>query len=143
MDGVGRVKASTQRRPRIPMVRKTAQREAIHKAIAETANPLQVSDILERAQRHMPSINQATVYRNVKRLVEEGWLRRVDHPSLGTLYERAGKPHHHHFHCLVCNRLIELPGCAVDQAEDLPPGFSVEGHELFLFGTCAECSGRG
>ena len=41
----------------------------------------------------MESLNPATVYRNIKMLVEDGWLERLNHPDLGALYERTGKPH--------------------------------------------------
>ena len=85
------------------------------------------------------SLNQATVYRNVKLLLENGWLKQVCHPSLGTLYERTGKGHHHHFHCRVCNRVYDLPGCALNEREAAPSGFLVEDHECFLFGVCPAC----
>ena len=66
------------------------------------------------------------MYRNVKLLLENGWLKQVCHPSLGTLYERTGKGHHHHFHCRVCNRVYDVPGCALNEREAAPSGFLVE-----------------
>jgi hypothetical protein len=66
-------------------------------------------------------------------------LKRISHPSFGTLYERAGKEHHHHFHCRECNRAFELPGCALKEDEAAPDGFVVEDHEVFLFGVCPSC----
>jgi hypothetical protein len=53
--------------------------------------PLGVEEVLRYGRRLVKSLNQATVYRNLKLLVDIGWLKRVIHPSLGTLYERAGK----------------------------------------------------
>jgi Fur family ferric uptake transcriptional regulator len=121
------------------MARKTVQRQAILQAFASEDRPLRVGEILELGRREVPSLDQATVYRNLNRLVDDGKLLRITHPSLGTLFERTGKQHHHHFHCRLCDRLLELPGCALDASQNAPEGFRTEGHELFLYGVCAEC----
>ncbi len=120
--------------------RRTQQRAAIRQVFEDVENPLGASEILEEARQHVPSLNQATVYRNLSRLVEEGWLRRVLYQPLGTLYERAGKPHHHHFHCHRCDRLLELEGCSVNLRRVAPAGFTVDGHELFVSGLCDLCN---
>ena len=80
------------------MKRKTSQRAAIEQVFCERDRPLGIEEILESGRLLVESLNQATVYRNLKLLLENGWLRQVYHPSLGTLYERTGKGHHHHFH---------------------------------------------
>ena len=85
------------------------------------------------------TLNQATVYRNLKLLVERGWLRKINTPESGAWYERADKAHHHHFKCRSCDQLFELPGCALNEAKFTPPGFVTEGHEIFLFGICSSC----
>mgnify|MGYP000498966358 CR=1 FL=1 len=137
------------------MKRKTSQRAAIEQVFCQLDRPLGIEEILETGRMAVESLNQATVYRNVKLLLENGWLKQVCHPSLGTLYERTGKGHHHHFHCRVCNRVYDLPGCALRKAgeqdglllpgcalnerEAAPSGFLVEDHECFLFGVCPAC----
>ena len=115
------------------MKRKTSQRAAIEQVFCQLDRPLGIEEILETGRMAVESLNQATVYRNVKLLLENGWLKQVCHPSLGTLYERTGKGHHHHFHCRVCNRVYDLPGCALNEREAAPSGFLVEDHECFLF----------
>jgi hypothetical protein len=72
-------------------------------------------------------------------IIDDGWLKRISHPSLGALYERTGKGHHHHFHCRERNRAFELPGCALKEDKIAPSGFVVEDHEVFLFGICPCC----
>ncbi|MFH0911642.1 MAG: transcriptional repressor [Planctomycetota bacterium] len=124
------------------MPRKTAQREALSRVFIEHSRPLRVEEVLEYGRREIASLDQATVYRNLKRLTQEGWILKLRHPDLGTLYERSGKGHHHHFYCRVCDRLLELPGCALDEKREIPPGFSCEGHELVLHGVCDACSSR-
>lgn len=121
------------------MKRKTVQRDAIQEVFLRKNRPLRVEEILEFGRSAVESLNQATVYRNLKLLVESGWLRAIHHPEAGTLYERAEKEHHHHFHCRSCDRLFELPGCALNEKKSTPPGFIAEGHEVFLFGLCSSC----
>ena len=126
------------------MKRKTSQRAAIEQVFRQQDRPLRIDEILQHGRAVVPSLNQATVYRNLKLLVEDGWLALISHPSLGTFYERAGKGHHHHFHCRGCNRLFELPGCALNLAEAAPKGFVLEDHLIYLSGVCPTCalSGR-
>ncbi|MBN2031854.1 MAG: transcriptional repressor [Deltaproteobacteria bacterium] len=121
------------------MKRKTVQRDAIQGVFLKKNRPLKVDEILEIGRSMVESLNQATVYRNLKLLVESGWLRTIHHPYAGTLYERAEKAHHYHFHCRSCDRIFELPGCALDKRQSTPPGFLAEGHEVFLFGVCSSC----
>ena len=121
------------------MKRKTNQRNAIQEVFLKTDRPLSINEILETGRRSVGSLNQATVYRNLKLLVEEGWLKKIHTPELGTLYEIAGKEHHHHFQCRSCDRLFEVSGCAFNERNAAPPGFVTEGHEVYLFGICAGC----
>lgn len=117
----------------------TTQRAAIAAVIEEQKRPMTLTDILEQGQRSVPSLNQATVYRNLKRMIAAGKLRKISHPELGILYEKTGTRHHHLFYCRVCSRSYEIPGCGLNQSESLPPGFTLEDHEVFLFGVCSAC----
>jgi len=121
------------------MIRKTTQRHAIQEVFLQKDRPLRVEEILQTGSERVGSLNQATVYRNLKLLVASGWLRIVKHPELGILYERTGKAHHHYFHCRSCNHLFDLPGCALNENDATPPGFITEAHEVFLFGLCSGC----
>ena len=122
------------------MRRNTTQRMAIEQVFRQHESLLGVDEVLASGRKIVESLNLATVYRNLKILVDDGWLKRVTHPLLGTLYERAGKGHHHHFHCRACNRAFELPGCALKDDKIVPNGFLMEDHEIFLFGVCASCA---
>ena len=121
------------------MKRKTTQREAIQDVFSRQDRPLGIEEILVHGRTIVASLNQATVYRNLKVLLEQGWLNQISHPSLGTLYERSGKGHHHHFHCHSCNKLYELSDCPPAIEAMAPKGFQVDSHEIFLSGTCSGC----
>ena len=122
------------------MKRKTSQRVAIEQVFANENRPLGIEEILALGRSQVESLNLATVYRNLKLLVDTGRLTQINHPVVGTMYERAGKGHHHHFHCHTCNRVYDLPGCALNEQDAVPKGFVVEDHEIFLFGVCPSCA---
>lgn len=121
--------------------RNTAQKMAIEKVFCNHQRPLSIDDVLTYGRAFVETLNKATVYRNVKMLLDDGWLTRVMHPTMGTLYERANQEHHHHFLCRSCHRAFDLPGCAIDKEHVVPDGFVVEDHDLFLFGICPFCKG--
>ena len=121
------------------MKRNTTQRAAIEQVFQENDRPLTVDEVLAYGRDRVNSLNQATVYRNLKILVDAGYLQRLLHPGLGALYERTGKAHHHHFHCRACTRAFELQDCPLREEKIAPTGFVVEDHAIFLYGTCPSC----
>lgn len=120
--------------------RNTQQRRSIRRALESADRPLSPQEILEAARPFTPGIGIATVYRNVKSLLDEGWLLAVDLPGAPSRYEVAGKHHHHHFHCRQCDRVYEVEDCPDDFHQLTPPGFELETHEIILYGTCSSCS---
>jgi Fur family ferric uptake transcriptional regulator len=122
------------------MQRKTSQRSAIEQVFLDEERPLGIDEILQQARAQVASLNLATVYRNLKLLLDKGWLSQINHPTMGTLYERSGKGHHHHFHCRGCNRVYELPGCSFNHNAAAPEGFVVEDHAIFISGMCPSCA---
>lgn len=120
--------------------RSTRQRTALLKVLVDSDRPLQVNEVLQRAQAQVGSLNEATVYRNLRVLVEEGHLVQLAHPEAGTLFEQAGKPHHHHFFCRCCLRVFNLPGCPLDKVKRKVRGFVTEGHDIFFRGLCRQCA---
>jgi Fur family ferric uptake transcriptional regulator len=119
--------------------RSTRQRAAIREAFERAGRPLSPRQALEAARGQAGGLGIATVYRNIKALVEEGWLAPIDLPGTATVYERAGKVHHHHFHCDRCSRVFELSGCMPGINRLAGRRFSVTRHELVLYGICGDC----
>lgn len=124
------------------MERNTRQRTAIREAIVKAARPLLPQEVLEAAQADAPGLSIATVYRNLKALLDDGELRAVMLPGENPRYEAAGGGHHHHFQCTRCQRVFEVHACPGDLASLAPAGFTVEDHDLTLYGRCSECTPR-
>lgn len=119
--------------------RNTRQKDAIRAAFVETGRPLSPEEVLSYAQRTVAEVSIATIYRNLKTLVEEGWLVAVELPGEPARYEISGKEHHHHFLCNDCRKVYELEGCVPAMKLKLPRGFRAVGHDLLLHGICAAC----
>lgn len=121
------------------MERNTRQRGAIRRAFQRADRPLGTGEVLELARGEVGGLGIATVYRNIRTLVNEGWLDVVELPGEVPRYEAHGKGHHHHFRCRQCDRVYEVPGCIGSLNEIIPAGFSLESHELVLYGLCPDC----
>ncbi len=120
--------------------RNTRQKSAIRDVFAVLNRPLGPQEVLDQAASQTKGIGIATVYRNIKALVEEGWLTPVELPGEPSRYEISGKDHHHHFHCQNCGKVYDLPGCPIQVKPTLPPGFIATAHEVVLYGRCDVCS---
>lgn len=124
------------------MERNTRQRSAIRDAIAVADRPLLPQEVLDAAQATSPGLGMATVYRNLKALVDEGEVCAVQLPGENPRYEIAGGHHHHHFQCRQCQRVFDVHACPGDLGRLAPQGFTVEAHELTLYGRCSDCVAR-
>lgn len=121
------------------MGRETRRRTAIRTALESAGRPLSPQEILKKAQRSVPSLGIATVYRSVNLLVEQGWAKVVALPNGPARYEPSDKGHHHHFVCTVCERVWDV-GCPGGVIPLTPSGFELEAHELLLYGRCRPCA---
>ena len=72
------------------MKRKTSQRAAIEQVFCQLDRPLGIEEILETGRMAVESLNQATVYRNVKLLLENE-LAQTGVPSVPHALRTHGK----------------------------------------------------
>ena len=121
------------------MERATRQNTAIREAIEAAGRPLSPTEVLDEARRHVAALGLATVYRNLKALVDAGAIQVVTLPGEVARYEVAQRGHHHHFRCDTCQRVFDVHQCPGDLASLAPPGFSVSRHEITLYGRCSDC----
>lgn len=122
--------------------RATRQREAIRRAIRLAQRPLSPREVLDGAQGAVRALGMATVYRNLKLLVAEGVVRAISLPGESPRYELHEAGHHHHFQCTHCRRVYDVPGCPGDLRRLAPRGFTVEQHDVTLYGRCSDCGKR-
>ena len=121
------------------MERSTIQRSAIHDALKRAGRPLLALEVLELACEAVPRIGIATIYRNLKTMVDEGLLRQVVLPGENPRFELSGHGHHHHFQCKQCQKVYDIHSCPTDLAALAPKGFTIDDHDLTLYGRCKNC----
>ena len=125
-----------------PKQRLTRQRAAIGRVIQVANHPLSPREVLEQAHKAAGAVGLATVYRNLKLLVAQGVVKVIELPGENPRYESAKSAHHHHFQCTSCRRIYDVAGCPGNLRRLAPRGFTVEAHDVTLYGRCSECGKR-
>jgi Fur family transcriptional regulator, ferric uptake regulator len=121
--------------------RVTPQRQMILDAICAGDGHTTPEEIYARVRAKAPSVNRATVYRNLDFLCE---MRLVVAARIGArmVYEIAGETPHHHLVCRQCDK-VEQIGPEVVQALfakiEREHEFSIDMDHLALFGLCKKC----
>jgi Fe2+ or Zn2+ uptake regulation protein len=117
-----------------------------------------LAELLERRDRHDWSINDLTssleergvnadfssVYRALRRMVDEGSVSEVELGDGKARFEASGE-HHEHVRCDECGKVGAVSGCLVERvvpAVERRTGFSITGHRLLLSGRCPACMAR-
>ena len=117
----------------------TRQKQVLASVLSNAERPLTPAEICLEAQREIPKLGIATVYRALKQFVDEGQVRLVEIPGVTPHYESAARQHHLFFFCNRCQRLFILLGCVYGVHALAPRGFAVKRHEIFLYGDCVDC----
>ena len=120
--------------------RHSPKREAILECLRSTTCHPSAEWVYAQLKPRIPDLSLATVYRNLKALVDDGTLAVVQLPGENPRYEPVSRRHHHHFQCRRCQRVFDVHDCPGDLKRMAPQGFVVERHELTLYGRCADCN---
>ncbi|SCA58351.1 Uncharacterized protein AB751O23_AA_00200 [Chlamydiales bacterium SCGC AB-751-O23] len=121
------------------MTRQTTQKKAILEIFALSKHPLSVAELHQMAQEKLPSLGLATAYRRVKELLGQEHLKQITLPNCSKKYELNPNKHLHYFQCHYCQKTFGLQHCAGNFQKMLPEGFTLESHEVILYGRCQTC----
>lgn len=127
----------------VATTRNTKQRALIKEVLSDAGRPLSASEVVKLARKKAAKIGTATVYRAINKLVEDGFLVPVEIPAEPSRYEVSGLRHHHHFYCRTCKKVFDIDGCPSDFTAFTPEGFTLEAHEVILYGRCEHCTASG
>ena len=124
-------------------IKKTRQREAVMRILAEAEMPLSVDDIQAKLRREDTIINMSTIYRMLEVLLEKGLVEQMHHP-LGNkfTYVLSAYGHNHHLTYTRCGASTRMDGCPLVITLGLleaSHNFHITGHRLQVFGVCARC----
>jgi len=99
-------------------------------------------ELFDRLRPEFPRLSLATVYRNLRILVQQGAITRVELQGNPERYESRMDPHYHLI-CENCGAVRDVP-LAVDEELDsrveAATDCRVTRHDIQFFGICENCS---
>ena len=124
-------------------VKFTTQRHCVMAFLMENADHPTAAEIFDGVNRLDPRSSRATVYRNLRDLVEAGLVREVAVEGRSARFDVKGM-RHHHFICDKCGEVENMEWFDVPQ----PPSGSigkriVREYEVILRGLCTRCASTG
>ena len=125
-------------------MKNTQRRAAILAEVSASQGPVSAEEIFQRLQERFPTLALSTVYRNLERFAADGLVEKETSPD--GVFRYAGKDDHSHY--LVCTqchsrvRLHECPLSAMEEKLEEETGFSIDRHQLTLYGKCPACKER-
>jgi len=122
-------------------VRRTRQREIVLELVRSTMDHPTADWVYRQARRRLPRISLGTVYRNLKRLAEEGLIREVHEGTQGTRFD-GNTGEHHHVRCVACGRVNDLPLSVDTRREEAAAralNYRILGHHVEIQGLCPQC----
>ena len=122
--------------------RNTKQRAVILDILRRSGDHPTAESIYREARKLLPNISLGTVYRNLNFLREQGKAREIRTNSESSSRFEGKCPPHAHFHCSVCNAVLDLPlpVCLDEIAWQEESGVSkVDSVDLHVIGSCRQC----
>jgi len=123
----------------------TEQRAAVYRFLSSTTSHPNADEVFQEVRGDVPGISLATVYKSLETLVSCGLAAKLTYSDGSARYDARTDPHHH-ARCVVCGRVMDVPG-SFSEEEMLAlgrelQGFSVTGYRLELTGFCGRCEPR-
>lgn len=119
--------------------RLTRERQKLLDLFSQAAGMLTPGQLHQEAQSQQLNVGLTTVYRLLEVLTHVGAAT----PFLldgSVYYAFCEGSHHHHFVCLSCHQVRDIPECP--SFAQLPDSYRVQSHRVDLFGTCPDCLAR-
>ncbi len=115
------------------------QRDVVYTVVHNSYDHPDAETVLLRCKKIMPSINLATVYRNLKTLSNDGKIKKIELVG-GDRYDSTTHSHAH-FRCKNCGAffdIMEIPLDKIEKTEYKGVG-GVSFAEVTLSGLCTNC----
>lgn len=122
--------------------RNTKQKEIILDILDHHRTHPTIQEIYEYAKEKDPNIGQATVYRNVKRLVEDGMILKLPNSTNESFHYDINTAPHIHLICKNCKRIVDIFDndyeCIIKDIES-KYDLSISKTNIMLEGFCSNC----
>jgi Fur family ferric uptake transcriptional regulator len=121
--------------------RLTPQRLAILDLLREAEGHLTPSEVYRQTSQKLPGLTEATVYRTLNFLAEQG-LVLVAHIGRGQLVYEYAQHNHHHLICRNCGEMMEVDHRELKQLYENfldKTGYRIDTVHAAFFGYCPRC----
>lgn len=121
--------------------RMTPQRMAILHVLHHEGTHLSPTEVFARVKETLPGLTEATVYRTLEFLSENG-LARPAHMGSGHLVYEIARQAHHHMVCRKCGGELQIDHAPLEKvyAElEASSGFRFIDSHVTFFGLCPRC----
>ena len=132
-------KFSTQLRAR--GYRMTPQRLVILRILHDAGRHLTPLEVCHLAHEAMPGLTEATVYRTLSFLTEQGFVLAA-HIGNGQLVYEIAERAHHHLVCRACGKTHEIDHADLRSLYEhfqSTTGFQIDSMHVTFFGLCPDC----
>jgi Fe2+ or Zn2+ uptake regulation protein len=119
----------------------TPQRLVILRVLQDAGKHLTPLEISHLAQQAMPGLTEATVYRTLIFLTEQGQVMAA-HVGSGQLVYEIAEHAHHHLICRACGESTEISHGVMEKLYEqiqASTGFLIDSVHVTLFGLCSAC----
>ncbi|WGK68659.1 transcriptional repressor [Candidatus Haliotispira prima] len=129
-------------------LRDTKQRRLIFETFMEQNEHLTAEALYHILQKDLPQIGQATVYRTLKLLCENGFAHELSlhshggHAQSSYFEPTLAREHHDHLVCTQCGRHLEFHNEVLETLQEKIAeeySFELTSHTHVLYGKCKNC----
>lgn len=115
------------------------QRDALIEILQSTDTHPTAEWVYEQMREKFPNVSLATVYRNLKHMIEIGIAREL-YTDNSSRFD-ANMADHYHFVCTKCHKLIDIfPEAENSEIKKIKDkGFLIDRYDLSIYGVCTEC----
>lgn len=121
--------------------RMTPQRLAILHVLRHENRHMTPTEVYARAHESLPGLTEATVYRTLEFLAENG-IAMAAHIGNGKLVYELTAHNHHHLICRLCGKTVAIehaPLASLYQTLGASTGYRLDSSHVTLFGLCPDC----
>ena len=120
---------------------KSKRRDVVYEVLCSTKIHPTAEWIYEKSREILPSISRGTVYRNLKELISNGQLTKVEGVFEMDRYD-ADVETHSHLVCRECGAVVDFSPYDIKSVIHIGQldGFCVDEFSLVYHGLCVECN---
>ena len=115
----------------------TKYEREIYRLINESTAHMTAEQVYDELRRSYPGVSLATVYNNLRRLTDEGLIRRISLDGSPDRYDRSVR--HDHIVCANCGRIADMSFADLSAALRGQLGEDFLYYDLKVYYLCPEC----